>query len=82
MVHIGDRYRHYKNGHSYIVIAIACGKITDVEEKMVVYQAMYDCPELAEDYGVRPVFVRRYDDFVQKVDNNGHLTHRFEKIII
>lgn len=53
---IGQVYRHFK-GNLYKVLHIAIN--SETEEKMVVYQAMYD-EEL--------IYVRPYDMFVSKVD--------------
>jgi len=61
-----------------VIVAIALGKIGDGSVKMVVYQALYDCPDLAGEYGIRPIFVRPYADFVQKIDKDGH--RRFSKV--
>lgn len=69
-VKIGQPYRHFK-GNLYKVLHIAIN--TENEEKMVIYQAMYD-EEL--------IFARPYESFVSRVDRfkypNATQEYRFE----
>ena len=61
-------YRHYK-GNKYEVFMTA--QHSETEEWMVVYRALY---------GNRGMWVRPYDMFVEKVESDGVLVPRFEKI--
>jgi len=61
-------YRHYK-GNLYEVFTTA--QHSETEEWMVVYKALY-----AE----RGMWVRPYEMFVEKVEVNGMLVPRFEKV--
>ncbi len=67
-------YRHYK-GNLYEVIGLA--KHSETGEKMVVYQALYNSPELKEEYGIRPMFVRPFSMFIEKVQVGGKVSPRF-----
>ena len=69
------KYRHYKGG-LYQVLGLALH--TETREKLVLYQALYDCPELAEEYGPHPFFVRPYRMFMEKVAVDGKKRARFE----
>lgn len=71
-------YRHYKNGHSYQVIDIALH--TDSQEKTVIYKALYDCPDLADEYGLNPTFARSYSIFTEILEYEGKTVPRFEYI--
>ncbi len=69
-------YRHYKNpDHLYDVLALALN--VEDQQPMVVYRALYDIPELAGQYGMRPVFTRPYDVFFETVKLNGTSVPRF-----
>ena len=61
-------YRHYK-GNEYEVIMTA--RHSETEAWMVVYKALY---------GEEGFWVRPYEMFVEKVEVNGVLIPRFEKI--
>jgi len=61
-------YRHYK-GNSYEVLMTA--RHSETEEWMVVYKALY---------GDTGMWVRPYDMFIEKVEVDGVLMPRFEKI--
>lgn len=61
-------YRHYK-GNLYEVLMTA--QHSETEEWMVVYKALY---------GAKGTWVRPYDMFIEKVDVQGRLVPRFEKI--
>ena len=61
-------YRHYK-GNMYEVIMTA--QHSETEEWMVVYKALY---------GEKGVWVRPYDMFVEKVNVEGELISRFQKV--
>ena len=69
------RYRHYKGGE-YQVLGIACHSETN--EKMVVYRALNDKPDLEKEFGIRPLFVRPYSMFVETVMWEGKEVPRFE----
>lgn len=68
---IGKRYRHYKNGKEYIVLAIAYH--SETMEKMVVYEGQYD----TEDLGKKPVFARPQEMFEEQVEFEGQMVDRF-----
>jgi hypothetical protein len=71
------KYRHHK-GSYYEVFGPALH--TETGEKMVVYRGLYENPDLKEEYGDDPWFVRPYDMFTEKVEINGKLVDRFEYI--
>lgn len=68
------RYTHFK-GKPYEVLGVAMH--SETREKMVVYRALYDCPEIQDEYGVHPMFVRPYDMFNETVEHNGQTVSRF-----
>ena len=69
------RYRHYK-GKYYRVLGVALDVVK--EQKVVLYNALYPCPELTDEYGDTPVFSRPYDMFFEKVMVDGREIPRFE----
>ncbi|MCB0385791.1 MAG: DUF1653 domain-containing protein [Bdellovibrionales bacterium] len=71
------KYRHYK-GQDYEVIGV--GIHTETREKMVIYQALYPTPELTEEYGEEPFFIRPYSQFVETIEINGEFMPRFKKV--
>jgi len=62
------RYKHYK-GNLYEVLMT--GQHSETEEWMVVYRPLYGKPS---------VWVRPYDMFMEKVEVNGVVKARFEKV--
>jgi len=72
------KYRHFRNRKDYQVLGVAFDTSTD--SKVVLYQALYECEELKEEYGKNPVFTRPYDDFFGKVEHEGKIVPRFEYI--
>jgi len=70
-------YKHYKN-KLYEVIWVAFH--TETEEKMVLYKALYDNPNLAKEYWMRPYFVRPYDMFIENIVINWIEIPRFEYV--
>ncbi|PZF73618.1 DUF1653 domain-containing protein [Taibaiella soli] len=77
MTNINGKYRHYK-GNFYEVIGVTMH--SETKEKLVLYRALYDCPELHEEYGTDPLFVRPYDMFFEKVVIDGVEMPRFELV--
>jgi len=69
------RYKHYKNKY-YQVIGFA--HHTETREKMVLYHALYDTPELVLEYGDKPVFTRPAAMFAETVVIDGKEIPRFE----
>ena len=67
-------HTHYK-GKQYEILGVA--HHTETNEKMVVYRALYDCPDLTEEYGTRPLFVRPYTEFTELVEVAGKNVFRF-----
>jgi hypothetical protein len=61
-------YKHYK-GNLYEVLMTA--QHSETEEWMVVYKALY---------GEKGIWVRPYDMFMEKIDIDGRLVPRFEKV--
>jgi len=62
------KYRHYK-GKYYQVIGVALH--TETREKLVLYKALYDVPDLKEEYGDEPIFARPYKMFIENVTIDG-----------
>jgi len=71
------KYRHYK-GKDYEVMDVVCH--SETSEKMVLYRALYECPDLEEEYGIYPLFVRPYDMFFEELEYEGELVSRFQYI--
>lgn len=63
-------YRHNKKGQLYEVLGVALH--TETNEPLVVYRPLYD-----SEY---ELFVRPYGMFIEKVELNGVVVPRFEKI--
>jgi hypothetical protein len=63
------KYKHFK-GNEYLVLHIA--KHSETLEDMVVYQALY---------GEFGIWVRPLDMFLEQVERDGLMIHRFEEII-
>jgi hypothetical protein len=70
-------YKHYKGKH-YRVLRLV--HHTETREPMVLYQALYECPDLKEEYGSDPWFVRPLKMFFETVDVDGVKTPRFEYV--
>ena len=75
MKSIAGIYRHYK-GKDYEVLGVALQ--TETDEKVVVYRALYPCPDLQQEYGEYPIFVRPYTMFFEKIEIDGRLVPRFK----
>ena len=69
---VGNRYVHYKNGNTYVVIAIGRLESNPIKE-YVVYRAEYD----SLDYGNNATWIRARDNFEDEVYYNGVRMHRF-----
>lgn len=63
-------YRHNKKGHLYEVLGVALQ--TETSEPLVIYRPLYKS-ELE-------LFARPYAMFVEKVDIDGQMKPRFEKV--
>jgi hypothetical protein len=70
-VTVGAVYQHYKNKKYYTIIAL--GRDSDTLRDVVIYQGEYDDAE----FGVRPVWVRPYAEFVGMVTWEGNTVPRF-----
>ncbi|XZF16603.1 DUF1653 domain-containing protein [Chitinophagaceae bacterium MMS25-I14] len=70
-------YRHYK-GKMYEVLHVALH--TETNEPVVVYKALYPCPELEADYGKDPWFVRPLAMFTEMILTDSGLQPRFVKV--
>ena len=53
---------------------------TETREKLVLYRALYEAPDLHEEYGKTPVFARPYKMFVEMVNKNGKNIPRFKLV--
>ncbi len=71
------KYQHYK-GKIYEVIGLAVH--TETEERMVLYRACYELPDLRKELGHRPYFVRPFEMFVEHVNLGGERIPRFRFI--
>jgi len=68
------RYTHYKDPtKQYEIVAVGYMKAT--LERVVVYRALYDTPDL----GSRPIFVRPLKNFTATVVVGGKPLPRFKK---
>lgn len=70
-------YKHYK-GAMYEVIDVALH--TETQAKLVLYHALYDCPQLTAEYGDKPIFARPYNMFFETVKYQGRIVPRFTKV--
>lgn len=70
-------YRHYK-GNDYQVIGLA--HHVDTRETLILYKALNPCPDLEQDVGLYPFFVRSSDEFNSPVFVDGMQKQRFEFI--
>lgn len=68
------QYRHYK-GKLYEVLGVVMH--TETNEKLVLYRALYEIPELRDDYGDDPWFVRPFTMFNEEVEIDGRRMPRF-----
>lgn len=64
------KYRHTKSGKLYEVVGVALE--TETSQPLVVYRPLY-----ANEY---ELFARPYDMFVGKIDIEGKILPRFERI--
>ena len=71
------RYKNYK-GNFYEVLGIALS--VEDQQKMVIYRALYDIPELTDIYGAQPTFVRPHDIIFGSVEVNGKSMPRMEYV--
>ena len=60
------RYCHYKGNH-YLVLG--CARHSETEEELVVYR---------QDYGDRELWVRPKAMFMEAIERDGKLVHRFQ----
>ena len=68
-------YKHYK-GNLYEVVGVVCH--SETSEKLILYRAPYYCPDLEEDFGKHPFFVRPYGMFFEEIEYEGKKIKRFE----
>lgn len=71
---IGKQYTHYKNGHTYTVLAIA--RHTETKEDLVIYQGHYETDDLGKD----PIFARPKAMWEEDVTHGGKTVPRFLRI--
>ena len=72
---INGKYRHYR-GHEYEVLGLALDTVhkqkvasgRDEGEPTVVYRALYDCEDLEDRYGIRPLFTRTLESFTSEIE--------------
>ena len=70
---IGTRYRHYK-GKEYKILGFA--RHSETLEEMVIYQALYDCPE----FGTNALWARPKEMFSELITINDNQMPRFTRI--
>ena len=75
---LGKYYHHKNPNKEYRILGVAFDTATD--SKVVLYQALHEVPDLAEEYGINPVFTRPYDVFFGTVEHEGKTVSRFEYI--
>ena len=63
-------YRHSKSGRLYEVLGVALQ--TETDESLVIYRPLYE-----SEY---ELFARPYAMFIEKVEINGEMKLRFEKV--
>ncbi|RZM10877.1 MAG: DUF1653 domain-containing protein, partial [Pedobacter sp.] len=56
-------------GKSYQLLSFALH--TETQEKLAIYKALYDCPELTAEYGDTPLFARPYAMFAEQIMIDG-----------
>jgi len=64
-------YRHNKSGNLYLLLQI--GRETNEAKKVVIYQALY---------GTNSIWVRDYNEFFEKIEINGVMKPRFERVTL
>ena len=77
MIEIGARYRHYKKGSEYLILAIGRLEPDGLEgEEYVVYQAIIG------DQGEKPglTWIRPRSDFESNVEWSGEMVSRFSLV--
>ncbi|MDD2870640.1 MAG: DUF1653 domain-containing protein [Candidatus Gracilibacteria bacterium] len=70
-------YKHYKNK---LYEVICTGIHTETDERMVIYKALYNTPELSKEYGNDFCFVRPESMFFEDVEVDGKIVPRFEYV--
>lgn len=74
-IQIGGIYEHYKGKH-YRVLMLVWACESNELERWVVYQALYDIPELGEE----TIFTRSLHKFLEKITIDGKTINRFQYI--
>lgn len=69
------KYQHFRNKRFYEVIGI--GLHSESREEMVIYKALYESPE----FGLNQVWIRPRSMFFEKVEHEGRLAPRFERVL-
>lgn len=69
-----EKYQHYKNEKLYEIIGYA--HHSETKEDMVVYRALYHCPE----FGDNQLWVRPKQMFFELVMHKGQMVPRFQRI--
>lgn len=70
---VGERYRHYKTGQLYEIIAL--GHHSETLERVVVYRGLYVDPK----FGEHPIWIRPLGMFCEHVRHENVLMPRFTK---
>ncbi|HRD70404.1 MAG TPA: DUF1653 domain-containing protein [Legionella sp.] len=71
---VNERYRHYKTGKVYEIIAYALH--SETQEELVVYKALYHC----EQFGNHQMWVRPKAMFHETIIYEGTAVQRFKLI--
>ena len=68
-----ERYRHFK-GEEYLILGY--GRDSDTLEEVVIYEGQYNSKE----FGDKPIWIRPKKEFFEKIERDGKVFQRFEKI--
>lgn len=71
---VNERYRHYKTGKIYEIIAYALH--SETKEELVIYKALYHC----EQFGNHQIWVRPKAMFHETIMYEGTAVQRFKLI--
>lgn len=70
----GMIFKHFRNKLNYEIIDFGINVKT--MKKQVIYKSLYDHPK----YKKNTIWIRDYESFTEKVDNNGYIVNRFQHV--